>query len=67
MVDNGNEEIKTKRLEALVKAREVARQNRLAASAEKKLEHKKELQQLKLTKDLINLLLLKTIININNL
>lgn len=47
MSENADDEIpsyKTKRLEILARAREVARQNRLKEREGKKEEHKKELQ-----------------------
>ena len=48
---DGEEEMpewKVKKLEVLARAREVARQNRLKATAEKKAKHKEEVEERKL-------------------
>ena len=39
------QDYKSKRLETLARAREIARQNRLAKTAEKKEEHKKSMEE----------------------
>ena len=55
MSDEGEEmpDWKVKKLEVLARAREVARQNRLKATAEKKVLHKKEVEERKVQRKVV--------------